>query len=206
MKTTIIPCDRVNAIHLAKEVLDKGRIVAFPTDTLYGIAARCNDSAAIKHLYKVKKRDLSKAIAILIADMRQLSLITPELSGDARRLADRFWPGALTLVVAKRSSLPTNLSPTDTIGVRMPNHQFALALLAQTGPLATTSANISGGKDPLTAEEVISQLNGRIDLILDGGRTPGIMGSTVVDCTSQKINILRQGSISEKDIMITINR
>ena len=103
--------------------------------------------------------------------MQQLSAVTLELNNAARRLAERFWPGALTLVVPKQPNLPAVLSPHPTIGVRMPNHSFALELLSQTGPLATTSANLSGGPDPLTAEDVFSQLNGRIDLIVDGGNT-----------------------------------
>jgi len=204
MKTPIIPCEQSDALLIAQAVLGEGGIIAFPTDTLYGIAAPILDPAAIQRLYDIKQRDLSKAIAVLIADMQQLSAVTLELNNAARRLAERFWPGALTLVVPKQPNLPAVLSPHPTIGVRMPNHSFALELLSQTGPLATTSANLSGGPDPLTAEDVFSQLNGRIDLIVDGGNTPVAMGSTVVDCTGQAIKILRQGSISEADIIQTL--
>jgi tRNA threonylcarbamoyl adenosine modification protein (Sua5/YciO/YrdC/YwlC family) len=118
----------------------------------------------------------------------------------AYRLAARFWPGPLTLVLPKQKGLPEELSAQPTIGVRMPDHPVTLALLRRAGPLAVTSANISGAASSVTAQEVFAQLGGRIPLILDGGRTPGGVSSTVVDCTGREPRILRLGPISLKEI------
>ncbi len=113
----------------------------------------------------------------------------------------RFWPGPLTLVVPKHPDLPAELSLHATIGVRMPDHPVALALLRVTGPLAVTSANRSGEASSVTAQEVVAQLGGRIELILDGGQTPGRISSTVVDCSGHAPVILRQGPISLEDLL-----
>ena len=126
--------------------------------------------------------------------------VTQAIPAVARRLAERFWPGPLTLVVARHPALPAILSPLPTVGVRMPDHPTALALLRQSGPLATTSANLSGGPNPLTAQEVLAQLDGRVDLIIDGGRCPGGVPSTVVDCTAGELKILRQGPITLEEL------
>jgi len=139
----------------------------------------------------------------LLSDLSQLSQVSPGLTVSAQRLAERFWPGALTLVVPKYPWLPENLSPLPTVGVRVPDHPFARSLLAITGPLATSSANISGEGDAINAQQVLEQLEGRIELILDGGTTPGGVPSTVVDCTQEPPLILRQGAIPAKDILET---
>ena len=118
----------------------------------------------------------------------------------AMRLAQRFWPGPLTLVVAGHPSLPANLSPRPTVGVRMPDHPVALTLLRRAGPLAVTSANLSGAPNASTAQEVLAQLQGRVALILDGGKTPGGLPSTVLDCTGSQPVILRQGPITLEQI------
>ncbi len=115
-------------------------------------------------------------------------------------LADRFWPGPLTLIVSRKPDLPDALSITPTIGVRVPDHPVALKLLRLAGPLAVTSANISGHENTNTAQEVLDQLGGRIHLVIDGGRTPGGVPSTVVDCTRPIPVILRAGPISMEDI------
>ena len=106
------------------------------------------DTGAIGRLYQAKERSENKAIAVLIGDVDQLGQVAGELNPAARRLAQAFWPGALTLVVPRRADLPENLSPLPTVGVRMPDHAFARSLLRQAGPLATTSANLSGGPNP----------------------------------------------------------
>jgi L-threonylcarbamoyladenylate synthase len=123
----------------------------------------------------------------------------------ARRLAGRFWPGPLTLVVPKRPSLPEQVSSGSTVGVRMPDHPVTLALMRQTGPLAVTSANRSGSASSVSAQEVLAQLGGRIPLILDGGQAPGGSSSTVVDCTGPEPKILRPGPISLDEILEALN-
>jgi L-threonylcarbamoyladenylate synthase len=185
-------------------VLQNGGLVAFPTDTVYGVAANPFDAAAIERLYEAKIRELNKAIAILIGDLDQIPQIAREVTDSARSLAKSFWPGALTLIIPRVDSLPDILSPSLSIGLRMPDHAFALALLQKAGPLATTSANLSGRSNTTTAQEVLAQLNGRIELLLDGGKTPGGVPSTVVDCTQPEALILRQGAISADQIQIVL--
>lgn len=197
MRTEIISILASDALTRALRVLEGGGIVAFPTDTVYGLGAAVGNGAAILKLFEAKGRDFNKAIAVLVESEEQAGLVAANISPAAKRLMDAHWPGALTVVVEKRADLPVVLSQGETVGIRMPRHDFALALLRSAGPLATTSANLSGGENPLTAEDVMQQLNGRIDLILDGGRCPGGVPSTVVDCTRETPAILRQGAISD---------
>jgi L-threonylcarbamoyladenylate synthase len=196
MLTRVIAGDDPRALDEAEQLLSKGKLVAFPTDTVYGLGANFNNLQAIDQLYVAKGRESTKAIAVLLGNQEQLRLITPDMGSIAQRLAESFWPGPLTLVVVRHAHLPANLSPNSTVGVRMPNHPVALSLLNRVGPLAVTSANISEKPNSHTAQEVLRQLNGRIPLILDGGRTPGGQPSTVVDCTGKEPVILRAGPIS----------
>jgi L-threonylcarbamoyladenylate synthase len=200
MKTEILSSKDPEAVNSALKVLRSGGLVAFPTDTVYGVAANPFDTAAIERLYEAKIRETNKAIAVLIGNLDQIPQIAREVTESARRLAEHFWPGALTLIVPRLDSLPNILSPTQSIGLRMPDHPFALTLLQKTGPLATTSANLSGGSNTTTAQEVLAQLDNRIELLLDGGKTPGGVPSTVVDCTQPEAIILRQGAISVEQI------
>jgi len=200
MKTRIILAEQPDSISVALSILQKNGVIAFPTDTVYGLAASAFDAQAIELLFIAKGRDFNKSIAVLIGDIAQLPQLTESFTPSARKLAERFWPGALTLVVPRHPNLPNILSPTPTIGVRMPDHAFARAILNAAGPLATTSANISGGPNPKTAQDVLQQLDGRIDLILDGGVCPGGIPSTVVDCTRAEPKVLRQGAITEQQL------
>jgi L-threonylcarbamoyladenylate synthase len=200
VKTEILAASDPQALPRALNLLWRGELVAFPTDTVYGVGARPDNPEAIETLYQAKDRQSSKAIAILLASPDALPQVAQEMGPAASRLAHRFWPGPLTLVVPRHPGLPANLSPLPTIGVRMPDHPLALALLRAAGPLAVTSANLSGASSAVTAEEVASQLGGRIPLILDGGRTPGGVSSTVVDCTGPAVVVLRQGPVSEAEI------
>jgi L-threonylcarbamoyladenylate synthase len=204
MKTEILSTKHPEACAHALAVLQNGGLVAFPTDTVYGVAANPFNPAAIERLYEAKIREANKAIAVLIGDLDQIPLIAREVTDSANRLARRFWPGALTLIVPRVESLPDVLSSSSSIGLRMPDHAFALALLQKAGPLATTSANLSGGANTTTAAEVLAQLDGRIELLLDGGKTAGGVPSTVVDCTETDIKILRQGVISADQIQTVL--
>lgn len=201
MRTESISADHPNAIAHALDVLRHGGLVAFPTDTVYGLAALAFEEAYIESLYTAKGRSSSKAIGVLLGDLKDLNKVTCTMNVLASRLAQHFWPGPLTLVVERHPFLPSILAPDDTIGVRMPNHPFALGLMRQSGPLAVTSANLSGQANPLTAQDVTKQLDGRIHLILDGGPTPGGVPSTVVDCTGAMPRVLRPGPISIDDIL-----
>jgi L-threonylcarbamoyladenylate synthase len=201
MNTLFISTDHPDAVKIALEILSGGGLVAFPTDTVYGVAALVNHPMGIDRLYEAKSRSANKAIAVLLGDLKQLNQLTTGLTLPAQRLAQRFWPGALTLIVPRHPNLPENLSPLPTVGVRMPDHAFARALMIISGPLATSSANISGETNTLTADQVKDQLDGRIELILDGGPVPGGVPSTVVDCTQDPPRILRQGGISAEDVL-----
>lgn len=200
MNTLTVLSNSPDAVSLAEKEINRGHLIAFPTDTVYGLAADVHNAAAIEKLFIAKGRDFNKSIAVLISDLDQLSLLTPSFSKMAHRLANYFWPGALTLIVEKITSLPLNLSSTPTLGIRMPDHEFTRKLLRKTGPLATTSANISGRQNTLAATDVLDQLNGKIDLLIDGGKCSGGVPSTVVDCTKEDPTILRHGEISIGDI------
>lgn len=199
--TVILTTEDPQAVDRAVEVLKQDGLVAFPTDTVYGLAAGVRSHPGIHRLYEAKERSAGKAIAVLIGDEAQLAELTAGLTESARRLAARFWPGALTLVIPRRPDLPEILSPLPTVGVRMPDHAFARALLRAAGPLATSSANISGEASPTDARQVIDHLAGKVELIIDGGPAPGGVPSTVVDCTQEPPRILRLGAISETEIL-----
>jgi L-threonylcarbamoyladenylate synthase len=201
MKTNIIP---VAEIQRALEVLQSGGIVAFPTDTVYGLGALAFDNSAIESIYTAKVRPFEKAIPILIGDLSDLDKVADNIPDMALRFAARFWPGPLTCIVPKKRTLPPAVSATSTVAVRIPDHPNALALLRAAGPMAVTSANISGKANPSTAQEVYEQLQGRIPLILDGGKTPGGIPSTLVDCTGSQPVILRDGPISMAELQAAI--
>lgn len=194
--TQVIPADQANAIQLAVGVLKNGGTVVFPTDTVYGLGASAFSTVAIDQLFNIKERQQERAIAVLIGHIDQLSQVTETPSPAALRLAETHWPGALTLVVPRHPNMPKNLSPLPTLGVRIPDHPVALALLQAAGPLAVSSANLSGQSNTTTAEEALSQLDQRVDLILDGGKTPGGVPSTVVDMTGAEPVVLRQGPVT----------
>ena len=202
MQTQVLPSTDPRVLPLALEILQGGGLVAFPTDTVYGLGALIQIPDSIQALYTVKGRQSAKAIPILLSSPDEMERVALAVSPMAKRLAERFWPGPLTLVVSKHPGLPeylglpVELSSQPTVGVRMPDHSVALALLRITGPLAVTSANRSGEASAVTAREVEEQLGGRIGLVLDGGQTPGGVSSTVVDCTGYAPIILRQGPIS----------
>lgn len=202
--TDIRDANDPQALALALELVRQGQAVAFPTDTVYGLGAALDQPAAIDELFTIKGRDATKAIAVLLAGPQDLNQVAQQLSPAAARLAACFWPGPLTLIVPQRRGLPENLSPLPTVGVRMPDHPVALRLLTLTGPLAVTSANLSGAPSTVTASEVLAQLDGCIELILDGGRTPGGLPSTVVDCTGSAPKLLRAGPLSWKQILAAL--
>ena len=205
MKTEILPFESGHALQAAISTINNGGVIAFPTDTVYGVACDLWNPEAIDKVFAAKKRTKNKPLPILVGVQEQLSQITDisQINQNILALLKRFWPGAMTVIMPKQASIPQNLSPFDTIGVRMPNHSRLLELLKKTGPLAVTSANISGDENPTSAFEVNQQLGGRIDLILDGGKTDSAIPSTVIASTKDGFNILRQGAITEEEIMAT---
>ena len=204
METRILSTNDPSALAAALDVLRHGGVIAFPTDTVYGVGAHAFQPEAVRQLYVAKNRPAEKAIPLLIASAADLSLVAAEVPKIAWRLADRFWPGGLTLVVPRHPRVPDAVSSGPTVAVRVPDHSFPLALIAALdAPLAATSANLSGQPSPTTTDQVIAQLRGRVALILDGGPCPGGVPSTVVDVTVDPPVILRHGAISEETIRPT---
>jgi len=162
------------------------------------LAFNAEDVAA---LYRAKDRPPEKAIAVLLADKSMVDQVADHIPDVARRLMDKFWPGALTLIVPKRLGVPDVVSGGLTIGVRVPALEVTRRLLALTGPLAVTSANRSGQPSPQTAAEVLEQLSGRIHVVLDGGRTGG-RPSTVIDCSGNPPALVRPGPITEEQLRL----
>lgn len=206
MKTKIVLQNDPQALKMAISILQAGGLVVFPTDTVYGLGGLVNNENVITRIYQAKERSPSKAIAVLVGEVDQLSLIASQITPAAQKLADRFWPGALTLVVPVHPDLPANLSPFPTIGIRLPDHPFARELLRCIGPLATTSANLSGGPNPRNLQEVLAQLDGRVELVIDGGEVTGGVPSTVVDCTGDCAVILRHGAIDDEAIQAALTQ
>ena len=183
------------------KILQKGGVIAFPTDTVYGLGADAFNSMAVKRIYEIKNRPKHRQLPLLIADVERLTALAEPIPKIAWFLARRFWPGGLTLVLSKTDSVPAYLAPGLTIAVRVPNHPICLALIQRLGnPIIGTSANISGQPAALTAEEVGRQLGEKIDFIIDGGKCPSGQESTVVDVTHESPVILRPGIIPSHEI------
>ncbi|MEX2236571.1 MAG: L-threonylcarbamoyladenylate synthase [Dehalococcoidia bacterium] len=190
-----------DAVSRAAEVLRAGGLVVMPTDTVYGVAARADEPSAIDRLFKAKGRRPEKALPILVASLVDAAVIA-DLTPLARRLAETFWPGPLTIVVPARAGFDSPaLAGGRTIGLRMPDNHVALGVIAAAGGrLAVSSANRSDGPNPLTVEEARSQLGNSVSLYIDGGQAAGETGSTIVDCTGEAPKILREGPISAAEI------
>jgi L-threonylcarbamoyladenylate synthase len=189
-------------INLAVEVLKQGGLVAYPTDTVYGLGADPLNEVAVARIYNAKNRPGNSPLPLLLADKSDLlkvALIVPEI---AWRLVEQFWPGGLTLVVKKNAWVPEHIAAGgDTVAVRMPDHPVTIALIRGLGnPIVGTSANLSGKPSPVTAEEVGKQLKNKVDLIIDGGRCPGGIESSVVDISGASPAIIREGAVPREDI------
>ena len=201
MKTQVISATHPEAIALACEVIRSGGLIAFPTDTLYGLGCDPHLPTALQKIYAAKGRSASKAIPVLISRADQLESLVSGLPEQSTRLMERWWPGALTLVLPKNPDLPPDLTPYPGLAVRMPDHPVALSLLDQTGPLAVTSANLSDHENPQDAQGVLAQLDGVVDLILDGGSLLGGQASTIIDCMASEPKLLREGPIPFSEIL-----
>jgi L-threonylcarbamoyladenylate synthase len=205
--TLTIPISEPASLDRALALLRAGEPIAFPTDTVYGVGTAALDAAAVARLYTVKRRPLTQAIPLLIADEADLPLVADEVTPTARRLA-RLWPGALTLVVMAAPGLPSELlAGGATVAVRLPDHMWLRALMRALGmPLAATSANLHGGRDPRTAADVAAQLGGALSLVVDGGPTPGPLPSTIVDCVGNEPRLLRAGALPWERVVAELQR
>jgi len=193
--STILPISNPDAIQQAFNIIQDGGVIAFPTDTVYGIGADAFQEKAVEKLFQIKNRDLDKGIPILCAAVEDLTRLTEALPDKTAEVTKVFWPGPLTLILPGSPALPAVISPDDSIGIRIPAHQETLAMLRRTGPLAATSANLAGFPSATSAQQVFDQLSGKLDLILDGGPSPGGQASTVLDMRETP-RILRAGPIS----------
>ena len=191
-----------SAIQDAAEVILAGGVVAVPTESFYGLAVHALNEKAIERLFAVKGRREDNPLLILIASRESLDSCVTEVPDRARKLMQRFWPGGLTMVFSANPMLPQSLtSGTGKIGVRLSSHPVPRALAEAVGaPVTGTSANRSGQANCLTAEEVMEALGGEIDLILNGGKTPGGKGSTVLDVTVHPPIVLREGIVSHEEL------
>jgi L-threonylcarbamoyladenylate synthase len=202
MNTEIVTLDPTapdpRAVARAADLVRAGRLVAFPTETVYGLGANALDPAAVREIFRAKGRPPSNPLIVHVHDTTRLANVTAQWPETAARLAARFWPGPLTIVVPKQPNLPAEVTAGGpTVAVRCPNHPVALALLLAAGvPLAAPSANRSTELSPTRAEHVAKSLGGRIDMILDGGPCPGGIESTVVDVTGEVVRLLRPGLVT----------
>jgi len=187
----------VRAIAAAAAVVEAGGLVAFPTESFYGLGADALDSDAVARVFEVKGRPEHKALLVLVDSIDMAAGLAARVSDGARALMARYWPGALTLVLEAADRVPAGLTGGgSTIGVRMPGHAVARALVHSAGrPITAPSANPSEAPPALTAAAVREYFEGRVELILDGGPTAGGAGSTVADCTVWPPRILRQGPV-----------
>ena len=191
-----------NQVEQGVEILRRGGVIAFPTDTVYGLGAGIYIEEAIQRLFKVKKRPLEMALPVLLADASQIHEVAKDLPAFAWRLIKHFLPGGLTLIVYRSRIIKDIITAGgDTLAIRIPDHPVPCALIRGSGmPIIGTSANLSGRPSALTAEEVQKQFGHSIDLIVDGGHVPGGIESTVVDVTGAAPVILREGAINRAEI------
>lgn len=180
--------------------------MSFPTETFYGLAADAFNVQALEKIFKVKKRSTSKPLLLIISSVEQLTPLVQEIPAKAQLLINAFWPGPLTIIFKAKSHIPELLTgKTGTIGIRISSHPVAQELSeCFQSPVTGTSANISGGKNPSTADEVETQIGHGLDLILDGGKTHGQKGSTIIDVTAGNARIIRQGDIPAEEIQTVL--
>lgn len=199
MKTLVIIGDDIST---AVVIIQNGGLVAVPTETVYGLAANGLDEAAVMKIYDVKGRPETKPISLLVSGVVEVGEFCRDIPAAAYTLADKFWPGPLTMVLYKKDNVPHVVTAGgDTVGVRCPDHSKTLELIRRAGiPLAAPSANLSGAPSPKTASDVQQVFDGQIDAVIDGG--PCLLGieSTVLDMTVQPPKILRKGGLSMRAI------
>jgi L-threonylcarbamoyladenylate synthase len=200
-ETNIIRSTDEKMLSSVTTVIRAGGLVAFPTDTVYGLGCDAFNAKAIRRLYEAKRRAREKAIPILLSTTADLDKVALNVTQEILSIGKAFWPGPLTIVIEKHHDLPEEISAEPTIGIRIPAHPVALDILKACGPLAVSSANVSGGLNAKTAPEVLEQLSGRIHLLVDGGPSLGGEPSTVIDGTRKLIRILRDGPISMEEIL-----
>ncbi len=207
METKILEPTKEN-IELAAKVLADGGLVAFPTETVYGLGANALDPVAVKKVYEAKGRPSDNPMIVHIARASDIGQLTPMLSADIVNVIDNFWPGPLTIIVKRKEGVPNETTGgLDTVGVRLPDSEVARALIEASGvPVAGPSANLSGKPSPTRAQDVIDDLNGKVDIILKGDDCRVGIESTVLDMSAEKPMILRPGIITAEQVEAAIGK
>ncbi|MBS7659169.1 MAG: L-threonylcarbamoyladenylate synthase [Candidatus Bathyarchaeia archaeon] len=205
-KTVVLKVDpkapNPEIIRLAADIIRNGGLVAFPTETVYGLGADALNPKAVLEVFKAKNRPLDNPPIVHVADIADVHRLAKDVPAKAVKLMERFWPGPLTLILKRSEIVPSiTVSGLGTIAIRMPKHEVALALIRESGcPIAAPSANMAGRPSPTTAEHVLEDLGGRIDAILDAGPTQVGVESTVLDLTVEPPQILRPGGVPYEDL------
>ncbi|KIR02340.1 YrdC/Sua5 family protein, required for threonylcarbamoyladenosine (t(6)A) formation in tRNA [Lachnospiraceae bacterium TWA4] len=202
METKIVKANTESDFKEAAKIIRSGGLVAFPTETVYGLGGNALDPMAAKKIYEAKGRPSDNPLIAHISSLEQLTPLVKTITPLAKSLMDKFWPGPMTLIFNKSELVPLETTGgLQTVAVRMPNHPVALKLIQEANvPIAAPSANLSGKPSPTKASHVIEDLSGRIDMILDGGDTDIGIESTIIDVTSDEPVILRPGFITSNQI------
>lgn len=191
------PAQRAAGLTAAETAVLSGELVVLPTDTVYGVGADAFSPAAVARLLAAKGRGREMPPPVLVGTVRAAIALVEDLGTDGQRLIDEFWPGALTIVCRATRTLNWDLGDTKgTVAIRMPEDAVALDLLRETGPMAVSSANLTGSPSAMTADEAREQLGESVSVYLDGGKAPGGVASTIVDLTGPQPRLLRRGAIS----------
>lgn len=205
-QTLFLDGEKRPTISQVARLLRQGELVAFPTDTVYGVGCDPWNAAAIAKLYAVKQRDQDKGIPILIADVADVNKVATHVSESALTLIRHFWPGPLSLILPRHPSLPEVISPNEFVAVRLPAHTVARNIIRKAGgAIATTSANRSGESPALNSKEAWDILAGQVAAVVDGYHAYHAAASTIVDCTTDSITIIRPGPVTLKELTEVLN-
>lgn len=198
-------------LQLIKDKLNSGEIIIYPTDTVYGVGATIESLEGIEKIYKAKERNFLSPLIALVSDIKhidKIAMVREENRELLKKLGEKFWPGGLTIILEKKDIVPgIMVSNGKTVGVRMPNLDISLEIIeAVGGIMPTTSANISGEKTPRSYEELSEKFKERVEILVDGGKSPLGLESTIIDISTSQIKILREGAIKKEEIEKVIGK
>lgn len=189
-------------IERAVRIIKNGGTVVYPTDTLYGLGVNASDKKAVMKIFEIKGRNYDKPISIAVNNLREAKKYA-KFNSTALKIAKKFLPGPLTLILPSKLNLPKELNPDEKVRIRIPGSKITLELIKKSKvPLTATSANLSGGKNPVTAKEAIRQIGNKVDLILDAGKCKYSKASTIVEVVNDKIEVVREGFIPAKKLIL----
>ena len=200
-------CKDYKKLRYPAEIIKNGGIVVFPTETVYGIGTNGLDKEAVERLYKIKERPLNKPISLLVSDFEMIEKVAKNISEIEYKIMKKFFPGPLTIILNKKDIVPDIVtSGGNTVGIRIPDEEITRKLIKYTGvPIAAPSANISGKPSGIDVQEIIKEFGDKVDYYIDGGKSKLGIGSTILKVENNTIKILREGSISKKEIENAIN-